>query len=98
MRRVNAHEGSRISRETLQVFFLAFGEWFVERFYNQWIKIPTTAEELLTLEKPFRMVMLPCAVCSQDGVHVGWSRFQPLSGVVSCVDLVVIEANAYDVM
>jgi hypothetical protein len=72
---VNAHEeGSGIARETLQVFFPTFGEWFVHRFYDQWIKIPDTTEELLKLEKPFRMLGLPGVVCSQDAVHVGWDR------------------------
>jgi len=72
---VNAHEeGSGIARETLQAFSPQFGVWFVERFYDEWIKMPTTTEELLALEKPFRMVGLPCTMCSQDGVHVEWDR------------------------
>ena len=72
---MNAYEeGSGTARETLLAFFPQFRVWFVERFYDEGIKMSTTAEELMALEKPFRMVGLPCNVCSQDGVHAGWDR------------------------
>jgi hypothetical protein len=72
---VSAHEeGSGIARKILQVFSPNFGEWFVSQFYDEWIRMPTTSEELRTLEKPFRMAGLLGAVCSQDAVHVGWDR------------------------
>ncbi len=91
---VNAdEEGSGIARETLQVFFPKFGEWFVQRFYDDWVEIPTTAEEILTVEKPFRMVGLPGAICSRDGVHVGWDR----SGAFIRMSLIVAKATTYNV-
>jgi len=44
---VNTHEeGSGISRETLQKFFPRFEDWFVSRFYDEWIKAPSTVVEL----------------------------------------------------
>ena len=84
---MNEHEeGFGIARETLQTFFPRFEVWFVERYYDEWIKMPTTAEELMALEKPFRMVGLPGTVCSQDGVHDGWDRCPAaLRCALSCV-------------
>ena len=79
---MNAHEeGSCIARETLQSFFPKFGEWFLSRFYDEWIIMPTTYEELHTLEKPIRMAGLLDAVCSQDAVHACWDRCPSALGV-----------------
>ena len=63
-----------IAREALQKFFPKFGEWFVERFYDEWIKAPTSVNEIKILEKPYRMAGVPGTVCSQDAVHVAWDR------------------------
>ena len=72
---VNAYtEGSGCSRQTLQAFFPEFGKWIVERFYDEWIRVPSSAEEVAILEKPFRILGVPGAICSQDGVHVPWNR------------------------
>jgi len=72
---VNAQEeGSGISREKLQKFFPKFGDWFVSRFYDEWIKAPSTVAELQVLEKPYRLAGVPGTVCSQDAVHVAWDR------------------------
>ena len=50
--------------------FSDFGNWLVERFFAEWIKLPTDVEEVATLEKPFLMLGIPGAICSQDDVHV----------------------------
>jgi hypothetical protein len=72
---VNAYtEGSGCSGQTLEDFFPNFGKWLVERFHDEWIRLPTTSEEVVVLEKPFRMMGVPGDVCSQDGVHVPWNR------------------------
>jgi hypothetical protein len=72
---VNAYcEGSGCSRQTLQAFFPDFGNWLVERFFAEWIKIPTNVEQVAALAKPFQMLGIPGAICSQDGVHVPWNR------------------------
>ena len=46
----------------------------VERLNDEWIRLPTTTEELDVLKRPFRILGVPGAVCSQDGVHVLWNR------------------------
>lgn len=75
---VNAFEdGSGLARSTLQKFFIPFGEWFLDHYYDEWIKLPsgpTAAEELARMERPFRECGLPGCVLSQDGVHVAWDR------------------------
>ncbi len=73
---INAYcEGFGCSRHTLQAFFPDFGNWLVQRFFIELIKFPTNVEEVATLETPFRMLGIPGAICSQDGVHVPWNRY-----------------------
>lgn len=72
---VDAHEeSSGCARTTLQKFFPAFGNYFVEKYYDVWVRMPETEEELRRLEKPFRLCGLPGCVTSMDGVHVCWDR------------------------
>ena len=48
---VDAHEeGSGCARTTLQEFFTPFGEWFVAKYFDEWIRWPTTEEELMYLK------------------------------------------------
>ena len=46
----------------------------MERFYDEWVRLPKTSAEVAILEKPFRKLGVPGAICSQDGVHVAWNR------------------------
>ena len=72
---VNVHcEASGCSRQTLQAFFPVFGDWIVERFYHEWVRFPRSSVEVAILEKPFRKLGVPGAICSQDGVHIAWNR------------------------
>jgi hypothetical protein len=60
----------------MQHFNAGFFEWFVERFYNEWVpsKIPTDAASLARVMKPFSMCGMPGAVCNRDGVYIATYR------------------------
>jgi len=69
-------EGSVLGRSTMSGFHHEFFEWFVQRFYEEFVssKIPTDAAGLARLMKPFAMCGMPGAVRSRDEVHIATDR------------------------
>jgi hypothetical protein len=48
------HEISKIGSESMRVFFRDFTHQFSQRFYDEWMKQPTTSEEIFENERVYR--------------------------------------------
>ena len=63
-----------VGRSTTRKFFHQFLNWFVEDFYEEWVRMLETEDDIEDLERPYSMAGLPGCFCSIDGVHVAWDR------------------------
>jgi hypothetical protein len=71
---VGVQDASCINRETLDQFFHRWVKWFVTQYYDKWVSIPSTAEELHGVQRVFQGVGLPGCCSSMDGVHLAWDK------------------------
>ena len=68
------YDVARISTSTISVFFNDWLEWFHEEYYNHWVRMPSTEEELRSMEQLFAKCGLPGCFSSMDGVHLHGER------------------------
>jgi hypothetical protein len=74
---INANEeADGLGRTTMQQFNAKFFEWFVARFYDEFVssKSGLDVAGLFVLTKPFAMCGMIGAVFSRDGVHIATDR------------------------
>jgi hypothetical protein len=62
-----------LSKATLHCFTSDWEQWFVERYYDKWVKLPE-GSELHEAVELFRRDGLPGCVSSMDVVHVRYDR------------------------
>ena len=67
-------EISTIKEETMRLFFGDFVEKFSRRYYEQWMRQPTTTAEISANESVYRANGLAGCCNSFDGFHVCWDR------------------------
>ena len=68
---IHAHKfESEVGKSTSKKFFHHFLNWFVEHYYDEWVRMPKTEDEIEVVERPYSMAGLPGCFCSMDGVHV----------------------------
>ena len=58
----------------MRTFFHKFVAWFVERYYDTWVKWPETEDELRHCEQLYARQGLPGCIASMDGVHLAWDN------------------------
>ena len=70
----NQYDGTGISEKAMRVFFHEFCEFFSNNFYDVFVTVPSTPEELAKVTGIYRRLGFPGAVGSIDCVHVRWDK------------------------
>ena len=65
---------ARISVSVINNFFNEWLSWFNETYYDKWVRIPETEEELRMMEQLFAKCGLPGCLTSMDVVHLHGER------------------------
>ena len=63
-------DSARMGRSTLDTFYMQWIDWFVREYYDEWVSMPTTEEEIEKLEAIFKPLGLGGCVFSMDAVHI----------------------------
>ena len=62
--------GARLGASTIESFVEEWIDWFVAKYYDEWVHGPRTEDELREMESLFSPLGLLGAITSMDGVHI----------------------------